>query len=316
MRKIQYWGYNSEKSVSLPACHAAVRFDVCRMRQRRGPAGNRAAEQAEEQTADSNSASASGLSSEDCSGQVLTWNLGVDSQTLDPAFSVSDDSDSVINNTFEGLMRNSGEGAQPAMAQDMPQETVNEDGTVTLTYTIREASWSDGQPVTAQDFEFAWKRCANPENNASNAYLMSVLPGYDDIVAGDATIDELGVKAVDDSTLEVTLKQPTAYFNELLTLPAFMPLREDMVGSDDSWSKDPTRTVSNGPFTLAGYTEGKELVLQKNENYWNKDNVQLDYIVARMLDEQMAPHGLWGHRADRGHCFPAGEPDRHRGQHR
>ncbi len=168
----------------------------------------------EEQTADSNSASASGLSSEDCSGQVLTWNLGVDSQTLDPAFSVSDDSDSVINNTFEGLMRNSGEGAQPAMAQDMPQQTVNEDGTVTLTYTIREASWSDGQPVTAQDFEFAWKRCANPENNASNAYLMSVLQGYDDIVAGDATIDELGVKAVDDSTLEVTLKQPTAYFNE------------------------------------------------------------------------------------------------------
>ena len=78
----------------------------------------------EEQTADSNSASASGLSSEDCSGQVLTWNLGVDSQTLDPAFSVSDDSDSVINNTSEGLMRNSGEGAQPAMAQDMPQETV------------------------------------------------------------------------------------------------------------------------------------------------------------------------------------------------
>lgn len=246
----------------------------------------------EEQTADSNSASASGLSSEDCSGQVLTWNLGVDSQTLDPAFSVSDDSDSVINNTFEGLMRNSGEVAQPAMAQDMPQETVNEDGTVTLTYTIREASWSDGQPVTAQDFEFAWKRCANPENNASNAYLMSVLQGYDDIVAGDATIDELGVKAVDDSTLEVTLKQPTAYFNELLTLPAFMPLREDMVGSDDSWSKDPTRTVSNGPFTLAGYTEGKELVLQKNENYWNKDNVQLDYIVARMLDEQMAPVGM------------------------
>ena len=138
MRKIQYWGYNSEKSVSLPACHVAVRFDVC------GCGSDEAQQETEqqtteEQTADSNSASASGLSSEDCSGQVLTWNLGVDSQTLDPAFSVSDDSDSVINNTFEGLMRNSGEGAQPAMAQDMPQETVNEDGTVTLTYTIREA---------------------------------------------------------------------------------------------------------------------------------------------------------------------------------
>ena len=97
---------------------------------------------------------------------------------------------------------------------------------------------------------------------------------------------------MDDKTLEVTLKQPTEYFNELLTLPAFMPLREDMVGSDDSWSKDPQRAVSNGPFTLAGYTAGTEFVLQKNDQYWNKENVSLDYIVARMLDENFAPVGM------------------------
>ncbi len=247
---------------------------------------------AQEETSEENSASANGLSSDDCKGQVLTWNLGVDSQTLDPAYSVSNDSDSVLNNTFEGLMRNTGEGAQPAMAQDMPQETTNEDGTVTLTYTLRDSSWSDGQPVTAKDFEFAWKRCANPENNMPNAYLMSLLLNYNEIVSGNATIDDLGVKAVDDKTLEVTLKQPAAYFNELLCLPAFMPLREDMVGSDDSWSKDPARAVSNGPFSLAGYTAGEEFVLQKNENYWNKDNVSLDYIVARMLDSQMTPVGM------------------------
>lgn len=247
---------------------------------------------AQEETSQENGASANGLSSDDCKGQVLTWNLGVDSQTLDPAYSVSNDSDSVLNNTFEGLMRNTGEGAQPAMAQDMPQETTNEDGTVTLTYTLRDSSWSDGQPVTAKDFEFAWKRCANPENNMPNAYLMSLLLNYNEIVSGNATIDDLGVKAVDDKTLEVTLKQPAAYFNELLCLPAFMPLREDMVGSDDSWSKDPARAVSNGPFSLAGYTAGEEFVLQKNENYWNKDNVSLDYIVARMLDSQMTPVGM------------------------
>lgn len=247
---------------------------------------------AQEETSEENSASANGLSSDDCKGQVLTWNLGVDSQTLDPAYSVSNDSDSVLNNTFEGLMRNTGEGAQPAMAQDMPQETTNEDGTVTLTYTLRDSSWSDGQPVTAKDFEFAWKRCANPENNMPNAYLMSLLLNYNEIVSGNATIDDLGVKAVDDKTLEVTLKQPAAYFNELLCLPAFMPLREDMVGSDDSWSKDPARAVSNGPFSLAGYTAGEEFVLQKNENYRNKDNVSLDYIVARMLDSQMTPVGM------------------------
>ena len=252
-------------------------------------------QQTEQQTTEQESADNTngiGMTSEDCKGKVLAWNVGVDSASFDPANSVSADSKSVINNTLEGLMRNTGEGAAPAMAQQMPEEKVNEDGTVTLTYTLREATWSDGQPVTAGDFAFAWKRCADPENQMSNAYLMSVLANYDDIAAGLADIEELGVKAGDDTTLEVTLKQPTAYFNELLCLPAFMPLREDVAGTDSSWSKDPQRAVANGPFVFAGYTEGKELILKKNDNYWNKDTVAMDYIVARMLDEQMAPVGM------------------------
>lgn len=252
-------------------------------------------QQTEQQTTEQESADNTngiGMTSEDCKGKVLAWNVGVDSASFDPANSISAGSKSVINNTLEGLMRNTGEGAAPAMAQQMPEEKVNEDGTVTLTYTLREATWSDGQPVTAGDFAFAWKRCADPENQMSNAYLMSVLANYDDIAAGLADIEELGVKAVDDTTLEVTLKQPTAYFNELLCLPAFMPLREDVAGTDSSWSKDPQRAVANGPFVFAGYTEGKELILKKNDNYWNKDTVAMDYIVARMLDEQMAPVGM------------------------
>ncbi len=252
-------------------------------------------QQTEQQTTEQESADNTngiGMTSEDCKGKVLAWNVGMDSASFDPANSISADSKSVINNTLEGLMRNTGEGAAPAMAQQMPEEKVNEDGTVTLTYTLREATWSDGQPVTAGDFAFAWKRCADPENQMSNAYLMSVLANYDDIAAGLADIEELGVKAVDDTTLEVTLKQPTAYFNELLCLPAFMPLREDVAGTDSSWSKDPQRAVANGPFVFAGYTEGKELILKKNDNYWNKDTVAMDYIVARMLDEQMAPVGM------------------------
>lgn len=252
-------------------------------------------QQIEQQTTEQESADNTngiGMTSEDCKGKVLAWNVGVDSASFDPANSISADSKSVINNTLEGLMRNTGEGAAPAMAQQMPEEKVNEDGTVTLTYTLREATWSDGQPVTAGDFAFAWKRCADPENQMSNAYLMSVLANYDDIAAGLVDIEELGVKAVDDTTLEVTLKQPTAYFNELLCLPAFMPLREDVAGTDSSWSKDPQRAVANGPFVFAGYTEGKELILKKNDNYWNKDTVAMDYIVARMLDEQMAPVGM------------------------
>lgn len=232
------------------------------------------------------------LVSTDCKGQVLTWNLGIDSSTLDPAHTVSADSKSVVNNTFEGLMRTNGDEVQPAMAADMPQETVNEDGTVTLTYTLRESSWSDGQPVKAQDFEFAWKRCADPQTKAENAYQLSALLNYDQIAQGIKEADELGVKALDDKTLEITLKQPAEYFNKMLGEPAFMPLREDLVSGDEAWSKNPQKAVSNGPFALAGYTEGKEFVLAKNKNYWNQEQVALDYIVARMLDENFAPVGM------------------------
>lgn len=254
-----------------------------------GCGSDETSQQTEQQTEEQSGGEEGNLVSADCKGQVLTFNLGVDSQTLDPAFSNTADSMSVVNNTFEGLMRDTGSGAQPAMAADLPQQTQNEDGTVTLTYTLREAFWSDGQPVKAQDFEFAWKRCADPKNEAPNAHLMSVLAGYYEVAQGTAEPDELGVKAVDDSTLEVTLGQDTPYFQNLLCLPAFFPLREDLAGNDDSWSKDPARAVSNGPFTLAGYTQGKELVLQKNEQYWNKDSISLDYLVARMLDENFAP---------------------------
>lgn len=249
-------------------------------------------EQENEQQTNEEMTDAGNMVSADCKGSVLAWNLGIDSQTLDPAWSNTADSMSVVNNTFEGLMRDTGNGVQPALAEEIPSQTENEDGTVTLTYTIKEAFWSDGQPVRAQDFEFAWKRCANPETGADNAYLMNVLANYEKIAQGQADIDELGVKALDDSTLEVTLRQPTAYFNELLCLPAFMPLREDVVDMDGSWAKDPQKAVSNGPFTLAGYTEGKELVFQKNEQYWNKETVNLDYIVARMLDDNFAPVGM------------------------
>ena len=189
-------------------------------------------QQIEQQTTEQESADNTngiGMTSEDCKGKVLAWNVGVDSASFDPANSISADSKSVINNTLEGLMRNTGEGAAPAMAQQMPEEKVNEDGTVTLTYTLREATWSDGQPVTAGDFAFAWKRCADPENQMSNAYLMSVLANYDDIAAGLADIEELGVKAVDDTTLEVTLSHTQPYFVQMTTFSPFYPVREDKV---------------------------------------------------------------------------------------
>lgn len=121
---------------------------------------------------------------------------------------------------------------------------------------------------------------------------MGYLANYDDISQGLAEVDTLGVKAVDDKTLEVTLKQPTEYFMNC-SLAGIYPLREDMVGSGEQLVQRSCREqFPNGPFTLVGYTAGTEFVLQKNDQYWNKENVSLDYIVARMLDENFAPVGM------------------------
>lgn len=231
-----------------------------------------------------------GMKSEECTGSVLKWNVGNDSKTLDPNLSSAVDSGHVINNTFEGLMRdkNDGQGPQPAMAAEAPEIKENEDGTVTMTYKLRDANWSDGQPVKAQDFEYSWKRCVNPATASENSFLMSAIVGYKEITAGEMDPSELAVKAVDDKTLEVTLRQATGYFNDLTGMPAFMPLREDIVGNDTDglWAKDPDKAISNGPFKLVGYTMGKEYVFQKNENYWNAANTKIDYITARMTADQ------------------------------
>lgn len=231
-----------------------------------------------------------GTKSEKLSGKVLPWNIGADSKTLDPTLNTTVDGGHVINNTFEGLYRdkNDGQGPQPAMAASEPSIKENEDGTVTYTFTLRDTKWSDGQPVKAQDFVYSWQRAANPATASEYAYILSPILNYSKIETGDLTPDKLGVKAVDDKTLEVTLFQPTDYFLDLLGFPTYMPLREDIVGDDTDglWAKDPSKAVSNGPFTLTGYTLGKEFVLSKNKEYWNADNVKIDHIVAKMIADQ------------------------------
>ena len=236
------------------------------------------------------SGSSKGVKSSEISGSILMWNVGADSKTLDPTLNSTVDGGHVIFNTFEGLMRDKsdGNGSQPAMAEAEPTIVENEDGTVTYTFTLRDAKWSDGQPVKAQDFVFSWQRAVDPMTASEYAYIMSPILNADEITAGEKDKSELGVKAVDGKTLEVTLKQPCGYFEQLLDFPTYMPLREDIIGADTDglWAKDPDKSISNGPFTLVGYTMGQEFVLAKNENYWNAENVKIDYIVAQMISDQ------------------------------
>lgn len=223
-------------------------------------------------------------------GKTMVWNLGADPKTLDPTLNSASDGGKVILNVYEGLMRDKfdGQGLQPAMASEAPAIVENEDGTVTYTFKLRDAKWSDGEPVKAQDFVFSWKRAVNPATAAEYAYILDPIVNAKEITAGDKTADELGVKAIDDKTLEVVLKQNCGYFMELLNFPTFMPLREDIVGADTEgvWAKESGKVISNGPFTMSEYVMGDHITLNKNANYWNADSVKLDSINVKMIVDQ------------------------------
>lgn len=221
------------------------------------------------------------------SEQILRVNLGADPLTTDPQLNSAADGSHIINNAYEGLLREVGNEFVPGIAESY---TVSEDGCV-YTFKLRESKWSDGKPLTAKDFEFAWKRGADPKTASEYMYLFESanILNAAEIGRGEKTADELGVKALDDHTLEVTLTVPTEYFKQLCAYPTMMPVREDMVDNEGAWAKDPARAVSNGPFVLSEYKMGDQLVYVKNENYWNAENITLDKIIYYMIvDESTA----------------------------
>lgn len=219
--------------------------------------------------------------------QTLKVNIGADPLTLDPQLNSASDGSQIINNAYEGLLREVNKEIVPGIAESY---TVSEDGLV-YTFKLRDALWSDGQPVTAKDFEFAWKRGADPATASEYMYLFESanILNASEIAKGEKPIDELGVKALDDKTFEVTLSVPTEYFVQLCGYSTMMPVRQDMVDNDGAWAKDPSKAISNGPFVLSEYKMGDQLVYVKNENYWNAENVTLDKIIFYMIvDESTA----------------------------
>jgi len=218
--------------------------------------------------------------------KVLRWNLGADPRTLDPQLNAANDGGHVINNTFEGLMRElPGGKAEPAMAESYE---ISEDGK-TYTFHLRDAKWSDGQPVKAQDFEYAWKRALDPNlipEPSEYSFQLFYIKGGQDFFEGKASKDDVAVKALDDKTLQVELIAPTPYFLELTGFYTYMPTRQDIVEKDpENWARTPELAVSNGPFKLVEYTMGDRLVLEKNPEYWNADKVKIDRIEAPMIVE-------------------------------
>ncbi len=216
---------------------------------------------------------------------VFNWNIGADPKTIDPVLNGASDGGDVINQTFEGLTREKSGTVYPGIAESWE---VSEDG-LTVTFKLRESKWSDGSPLTAHDFVYSWKRGMDPATASEYAWIWEYtnIVGAFDAVNG-ASLDEVGVTALDDQTLEVKLITPTDYIVSLLSFYHFLPTKQSAVeaGADGAWAKDPAVAVSNGPFKLTSYKIGEGLTLVKNENYWNAAEVKIDRIEGKFIDEQ------------------------------
>lgn len=205
---------------------------------------------------------------------TLRLALEQEPSTLDPAKSSTLPESIVELAVFEGLTRlNEKDLPQPAMAESW---IISPDG-LTYTFHLRpNATWSDGVPVKAQDFEYAWKRVLNPKTAAGNAYMLYVLKNGEAYNTDKASADEVGVKALDDHTLQVVLESPAPYFLGLTAFHAYYPVRQDIVEkSPDTWATKADTLIGNGPFVLTKWVHSAELNFVKNERYWDAQAVKL-----------------------------------------
>ena len=207
-------------------------------------------------------------------GKVFRYAVNTLPTTLDPTKGQSIGDNEIQHAITEGLTRNTAGDVKPGIAESWDE---SEDG---LTYTFhlrKDAKWSDGEPITAADFEYSWKRLVNPETASPYAFIGDCLKNGQAIEQGKMDVEELGVKAVDDTTLEVTLEHPTSYFLSLIgSSGQFAPLRQDIVekyGTDFAATSE--KNVYSGPFVMTS-SEDNVWTFAKNDNYWDKDSINLD----------------------------------------
>lgn len=225
------------------------------------------------------------------SSEDLNVMLETPVESLDPQQATDGTSFEVIADYTDGLMQMDADGAPvPAIAESYD---VSDDG-LTYTFHLRDANWSNGDPVTASDFVFGWQRAVDPDVASEYAYMLSDIGQVKNaaaIIAGEMDKSELGVTAVDDKTLEVQLEAPVSYFLSLMYFPTFYPINEEFFNSvGDQFATSPDTTLSNGAFVLDDYQPAATAFhLTKNADYWDADRIQLSGLQYQVIqDSQQA----------------------------
>ncbi|MEK7204706.1 MAG: peptide ABC transporter substrate-binding protein [candidate division NC10 bacterium] len=216
--------------------------------------------------------------------QVFRINNTAEPESLDPALVTGVPEHRIIGNLFEGLTTSDPKdlSPRPGMAASW---TVSRDGLV-YTFKLRDARWTDGKPVTAHDFVYAWERVLNPKTGAKYAQQLFYLKNGEDYNKGRISdFTQVGVKALDDRSLQVTLRCPTAYFLDLTSFYTLYPVpRRTIEAHGKDWVK-PGRIVSNGPFRLVSWVPQKDLILEKNPQHWDAAAIKLQKVIFLPTDD-------------------------------
>ena len=217
--------------------------------------------------------------------QSINVCLASEPDTLDPALNSAVDGATMLAHLFSGLAKwsedeNGNLVIVPDLAKELVEGVKNEDGSVTYTYTLRDGlKWSNGDALTAADFEKAWKRAASAALGADYSYMFEVVKGY-----GTENAEDLAVKAIDEKTLEVTIANAISYWNELLAFPTYYPVHSSALTSE-SWATDPATYICNGAYTMKSWAHDSLIVLEKNDNYYDADRVTMDVINCYLSDD-------------------------------
>lgn len=167
---------------------------------------------------------------------------------------------------------------------------VSEDGKI-YTFHIRDAKWSDGVEVTANDFVFAWRMLANPEVASEYASMLKIagVKNADGVISGEKKLEELGIVAIDKKTLQVELEHPVPFFKSLLTFPSFYPIREDFYNAQgEKYGLTPENILSNGAFLMESWNQGSNYTMVKNPNYYDAKNVKIDGLNFKVIKDEQA----------------------------
>ena len=225
-------------------------------------------------------------------GADITVCFASEPSTIDPALNSAVDGAVMLHHAFEGLIKwvDDGDGnamLAPGMAESWD---ISDDGTV-YTFHIREgALWSDGEPVTANDFEYAWKRVVDPATAADYSYMLDcVLNGPEIIYDGTKEPSELGAVALDDMTFEVTLHTAIPYFAEIAAFPAAFPVRQDIIEANgDQWTFEPETYIGNGPYMMSEWVHNSYITMVKNPNHYDFENLGPNSIKFALMDDDNA----------------------------